>query len=35
MDKIRNENIRGTAQVEGFGDKLKEDEMVWTFAEEE
>ena len=35
MDRIRNEYIRGTAQVGRFGDKVRgEIEMVWTCAQE-
>ena len=35
MDKIRNEYIRGTAQVGKFGEKTRgKTEMVWTPTEE-
>lgn len=36
MDEIRNEGIRGTAQVEQFGDNVRDKvEMIWTCAEKE
>ena len=35
MDKIRNEYIRGTAQVGWFGKKTRgKNEMFWTCTEE-
>ena len=34
MDTIRNEYIRGTAQVGKFGEKTREAEVVWTPTEE-
>lgn len=33
-DRIKNESIRGTAQVGCYGDKVKETEVVWTCVEE-
>lgn len=32
--QIRNEYIRGTAQVEQFGAKVREANMVWTCVED-
>lgn len=35
MERIRNEYIRGKAQVQQFVDKVREARLGWKYAEEE
>lgn len=30
VDRIRNNSVRGTAQVEGFGDQVRGETMRWV-----
>lgn len=34
MDKNRNQDIRGTTQVRGFGDEAREARLRWTCPED-